>query len=227
MSCFNVGDHNILLCQRDEARGPERGRPEGPTPSPSLDFETACRPRQIPIDQLVYRAHGFFTGRELYFFDPSGNRFRTVSRPERRGDARPPFAEIGDQLLGGLLQVSHGTPNSRPVWSNTRSRATKWSGHHFPGGYAEGRRNVHHVAAPQQDAFSAKLWVSVLVPPPRGNTPWSPGLSQFQTAEKPQTPNIANHRVLFLQLFQSVQQIAAHAGGVLHQAFAFHDFDVL
>ena len=30
--------------------------------------------RQVPIDQLVRRDQGFFTGRELYFFGPSGNK---------------------------------------------------------------------------------------------------------------------------------------------------------
>ena len=30
--------------------------------------------KKVPIDRLYYRAKGFFTGRELYFFDPSGNR---------------------------------------------------------------------------------------------------------------------------------------------------------
>ena len=28
----------------------------------------------MPIDGLVHRGQGFFTDRELYFFDPSGNR---------------------------------------------------------------------------------------------------------------------------------------------------------
>ena len=80
MSCFNVGDHNILLCERsDAADGSSRddgGAHHSFTVSPET-FETACREfaqREIRIDHLTYRARGFFTGRELYFFDPSGNR---------------------------------------------------------------------------------------------------------------------------------------------------------
>lgn len=29
---------------------------------------------QVPIDQLVHRKQGSFTGWELYFFDPSGSK---------------------------------------------------------------------------------------------------------------------------------------------------------
>ena len=29
---------------------------------------------QVPIDQPVHRKQGFFTGRELYFFDPNGSK---------------------------------------------------------------------------------------------------------------------------------------------------------
>ena len=71
MSCFNVGDHNILLCQRQQ---PLVGAPEGDnrlhhsfTVSPET-FVQACqvfRERNIRIDGLVYRGQGFFTGRDF------------------------------------------------------------------------------------------------------------------------------------------------------------------
>ncbi len=100
MSCFNVGDHNILLCQRDEARDPsnaeDRKVHHSFTVTPET-FETACREfraRRIPIDQLVYRAQGFFTGRELYFFDPSGNRLELRDPAWVEGMPEPPFDEI-------------------------------------------------------------------------------------------------------------------------------------
>lgn len=79
MSCFEVGGHSILLCRRNEAvvRTPEQDNRlhHSFTVSPET-FEAAgrvFRDRGIPVHQLVYREQGFFTGRELYFLDPSGN----------------------------------------------------------------------------------------------------------------------------------------------------------
>ena len=101
MSCFNVGDHNILLCQRDPSLGerpPEDSRVHHSFTVTPETFEVACREfraRQIPIDQLVYRAQGFFTGRELYFFDPSGNRLELRDPTWVAGMPEPPFEEIG------------------------------------------------------------------------------------------------------------------------------------
>ena len=98
MSCFNVGDHNILLCQRDEASD----RREDPkvhhsfTVTPET-FELAChvfKERGITIDALVYRARGFFTGRELYFFDPSGNRLELRDPTWAEGMPEPSFEAI-------------------------------------------------------------------------------------------------------------------------------------
>ncbi|HEU0020964.1 MAG TPA: VOC family protein [Dehalococcoidia bacterium] len=100
MSCFNVGDHNILLCQRKQPESKriqeERNVHHSFTVSPDT-FELACKifdQKQIPIDQLVYRAQGFFTGRELYFFDPSGNRLELRDPTWTQGMPEPPFAEI-------------------------------------------------------------------------------------------------------------------------------------
>lgn len=101
MSCFNVGDHNILLCQLDQPttqaaqRDPKVHHSFTVTPE---TFATACRlfrEKQIPVDDLVYRARGFFTGRELYFFDPSGNRLELRDPTWQEGMPTPDFAEIG------------------------------------------------------------------------------------------------------------------------------------
>ncbi|HZA25375.1 MAG TPA: hypothetical protein VFA32_22730, partial [Dehalococcoidia bacterium] len=50
--------------------------------------------RQVPIAGLVYRARGFFTGRELYFLDPSGNRLELRDPTWQQGMPEPSFEEI-------------------------------------------------------------------------------------------------------------------------------------
>ena len=100
MSCFNVGDHNILLCERsspvDGTEAEDGGAHHSFTVTPEV-FEQACREfhtRNIRIDHLTYRARGFFTGRELYFFDPSGNRLELRDPTWTEGMPEPPFAEL-------------------------------------------------------------------------------------------------------------------------------------
>ena len=100
MSCFNVGDHNILLCERQQEESKQfkedRQVHHSFTVSPQT-FEQACQifdERKIPTDDLVYRARGFFTGRELYFFDPSGNRLELRDPTWTQGMPEPPFEEI-------------------------------------------------------------------------------------------------------------------------------------
>ena len=100
MACFNVGDHNILLCEREQ---PVEGSSEGDhrahhsfTVSPET-FDQACKvfhERNIPISDLIYRARGFFTGRELYFFDPSWNRLELRDPTWQEGMPEPSFEEI-------------------------------------------------------------------------------------------------------------------------------------
>ena len=100
MSCFNVGDHNILLCERTSpVDGPlpeDGGTHHSFTVSPEI-FEEACRvfhERGIRIDNLTYRGQGFFTGRELYFFDPSGNRLELRDPTWTQGMPESPFEEL-------------------------------------------------------------------------------------------------------------------------------------
>jgi catechol 2,3-dioxygenase-like lactoylglutathione lyase family enzyme len=100
MSCFNVGDHNILLCERHQPESREFKEDHQVhhsfTVSPET-FELACRifaEKKIPVDNLVYRARGFFTGRELYFFDPSGNRLELRDPTWIQGMPEPQFEQI-------------------------------------------------------------------------------------------------------------------------------------
>ena len=100
MSCFNVGDHNILLCERaDPVVRPtdeDGGAHHSFTVAPET-FDLACRvfhERQVPIDNLTYRARGVFTGRELYFYDPSGNRLELRDPTWGDGMPEPSFEEL-------------------------------------------------------------------------------------------------------------------------------------
>ncbi len=100
MVCFAVDGNNILLCQRRE---PVLGRSEVDAPlhhsftvDPSC-FEDSVRQlhgQGVYIDSLVYRERGFFTGRELYFNDPSGNRLELRDATWQPGMPKPSLEEI-------------------------------------------------------------------------------------------------------------------------------------
>ena len=100
MSCFNVGDHNILLCERKDPESKQIKEERNVHHSFTVTPETFQRAFQIfeeqkiPIDQLVYRGQGFFTGRELYFFDPSGNRLELRDPTWVQGMPEPSLEEI-------------------------------------------------------------------------------------------------------------------------------------
>ena len=99
MSCFNVGDHNILLCERKEPVDKalaEQGVHHSFTVSPATLVQ-ACKvfkEEQVPIVELIYRAKGHFTGRELYFLDPSGNRLELRDPTWQQGMPEPSFEEL-------------------------------------------------------------------------------------------------------------------------------------
>jgi len=99
MSCFNVGENNILLCQREQQKTSTVEEPRvhhSFTVSPET-LVKACKAfheRKIPGIELVYRGKGFFTGRELYFLDPSGNRLELRDPTWKAGMAEPSFEEI-------------------------------------------------------------------------------------------------------------------------------------
>jgi catechol 2,3-dioxygenase-like lactoylglutathione lyase family enzyme len=100
MSCFNVGDHNILLCERaatvDRSFVEDRNVHHSFTVSPET-LVRACkifREQNVRIDQLYHRKAGYFPGRELYFFDPSGNRLELRDPTWKAGMPEPTFEEL-------------------------------------------------------------------------------------------------------------------------------------
>ena len=102
MSCFNVGDHNILLCEQGE---PRAKAPEGEdrvhhsftvTPETLVQACKVFREENVEISQLVYRKKGYFTGRELYFYDPSGNRLELRDPTWVDGMPEPSFDELAE-----------------------------------------------------------------------------------------------------------------------------------
>ena len=106
MSCFNVGDHNILLCERssevDKAHVEERNVHHSFTVAPET-LAQACKifkEKKVPIDRLYYRGRGYFTGRELYFFDPSGNRLELRDPTWKAGMPEPTFDEVARSIVG-------------------------------------------------------------------------------------------------------------------------------
>ena len=101
MACFTIAGHSILLCERNEPvlRTPDQDNRlhHAFEVSPEV-FEKACRlfsERGIRIAQpIVYREHGFFLGRELYFLDPSGNMLELRDPTWTSGMPTPTFEEI-------------------------------------------------------------------------------------------------------------------------------------
>jgi hypothetical protein len=66
------------------------------TVSPEV-FEMACklfRERGIRVVEIIYREHGFFPGREMYFLDPSGNLLELRDATWRPGMPTPTYEEI-------------------------------------------------------------------------------------------------------------------------------------
>ncbi|PYN91391.1 MAG: hypothetical protein DMD91_34290 [Candidatus Rokuibacteriota bacterium] len=65
------------------------------------EWEKAVRlfhERGVQIEELTYREHGFFTGRELYFLDPSGNLLEVRDPTWKAGMATPALTDI----VGGV-----------------------------------------------------------------------------------------------------------------------------
>ncbi len=99
ISCFSVTEHRILLCERVHPVHADHSD-EPAHHSFTVSAETlvqACKlfkERNVPIDQLIYRGKGFFTGQELYFFDPSGNRLELRNPARSEGMPEPSVEEI-------------------------------------------------------------------------------------------------------------------------------------
>lgn len=100
MSCFNVGDHNILLCERAETVNKSFVEEHNVHHSFTVSPETliqACKifsQRNVRVDRLYHRKEGYFPGRELYFFDPSGNRLELRDPTWKAGMPEPTFEEL-------------------------------------------------------------------------------------------------------------------------------------
>jgi hypothetical protein len=68
MACFHVGGHDILLCERKEKlhRTPQQdNRLHHSFTLSAQEWEKAVQlfhERGVKIEELTYRAHGFFTG---------------------------------------------------------------------------------------------------------------------------------------------------------------------
>ena len=100
MTCFNVGDHNILLCELEE---PMEVVPDNDvrvhhsfTVSPET-FEKACKvfkDENVQVVGLTYRARGVFCGREMYFLDPRGNRLELRDTTWGEGMPEPSYEEL-------------------------------------------------------------------------------------------------------------------------------------
>ena len=103
MTCYKVAGHKILLCERknpqDVAAQSEEQVHHSFTVSPETLIQ-ACKlfqERQVPMDGLVHRGVGVFTGRELYFFDPSGNRLELRDPTWSDGMPEPTVGELAQQ----------------------------------------------------------------------------------------------------------------------------------
>lgn len=100
MACLTVGGHSILLCRRSDpvVRTPEQDNRlhHAFDVSPEV-FERACKlfhEKGIKIVEIIYRERGFFTGRELYFLDPSGNMLELRDKTWKSGMPTPTHEEI-------------------------------------------------------------------------------------------------------------------------------------
>jgi len=100
-SCFTVGGHSFLLCQRNDpiVRTPKQdNRLHYAFDISSETFERVCKLFQEKglqiAEPIAYREGGFFPGRELYIFDPSGNMIELKDTTWEPGMPKPSFEEI-------------------------------------------------------------------------------------------------------------------------------------
>ena len=98
MTCFTVAEHKILLCEQpvQKLEDDEILAHHSFVVSPESLVE-ACKmfaEMEIPVVDLVHREKGFFTGRELYFYDPSGNKLELRDPTWKSGMPTPTYEEI-------------------------------------------------------------------------------------------------------------------------------------
>jgi extradiol dioxygenase family protein len=101
MTCFALAGHSILLCERKEPliRTSEQDNKlhHAFDVSPEM-FNKACKVfRDLGIkirEPVEYRSTGFFTGRQLFVLDPSGNRIELRDPSWKPGMPTPTYEEI-------------------------------------------------------------------------------------------------------------------------------------
>jgi len=102
ISCFTVGDHDVLLCERGQNVDKSFVEEENVHYSFTVSPETlvqACKlfsEKKVPIGHLYHRPGGKFPGRELYFFDPSGNRLELRDPTWKPGMPESSLEELAD-----------------------------------------------------------------------------------------------------------------------------------
>ena len=100
-ACFKLGNHFIILCERNDPivrTIQQDGKLHHAFDvSPGM-FNKACKlfdELGIKIHEPVdYRPAGFFTGRQLFVLDPSGNRIELRDPSWQLGMATPSYEEI-------------------------------------------------------------------------------------------------------------------------------------
>jgi len=103
MTCFKVAEHRILLAERTNPQDVAAQAEEVVHHSFTVSPETlvkACKlflEHKVPVDGLVHRKQGLFTGRELYFFDPSGNKLELRDPTWSDGMPEPTVEELTQQ----------------------------------------------------------------------------------------------------------------------------------
>ncbi len=100
MACVRAGDHEILLTERKDKirRTPDQDNRLHHSFTMQPDEWEKCvkvlADHGVEILELMYREQGFFTGRELYFLDPSGNVLEIRDPTWQPGMPKPLVAEI-------------------------------------------------------------------------------------------------------------------------------------
>jgi hypothetical protein len=67
------------------------------------------RERHIRIEHLYHRKEGVFPGRELYFFDPRGNRLELRDPTWHAGMPEPTFEELANRCMAWPARRARGT----------------------------------------------------------------------------------------------------------------------
>ena len=107
-TCFRVGEVNFIIWETGAALDPGiegSGVHHAFTVAPEVweQAVVAIHEQHVPLSDppIVYRKKGTFPGREIYIFDPSGNRIELTDPTWQVGMPEPSF----DEILAGALSV--------------------------------------------------------------------------------------------------------------------------